>query len=235
MKKRSHRPGAMPLATRAVGWLCCRAGSAWLPAALLPATIGARTLVRFRVAGWRIPDLCDAPVCAHREADSSPAHYPQLDPVFANPKGIASHSPGLPSLRGYPGSQATTFSTLKGLRLLAASDVASFLHARTKTQPRWGCDRNKHPSRVVAWLQPWALRRNPFGIQEFPHPEMWNDKAFRLDAMKSFAIGWASDYWLFAAGQFKCRCRNWYVPLPLIVCGPLKNSMSVRSSIPSLA
>ena len=155
--------------------------------------------------------------------------------IFFNPKGIAPHSPGLPSLRGYPGSQAETFTTLKGLRLLAASDVVSYLHARTKTQPRWGCDRNPRPPRVVALLQPWALRRNPFGIQEFPHPGMWNDKAFRLDAMKSFAIGWASDYWLFAAGQFKCRCRNWYVPLPLIVCGPLKNSMSVRSSIPSLA
>src|SRR6185503_11604288 len=105
------------------------------------------------------------------------AAQPELDPVFANPtpnpKGIASQSPGLPSLRGYPGSQAATFSTLKGLRLLAASDVASYLQPRTKTQPRWGCDRNEHPPRVVAWLQPWALRRNPFGIQEFSPPEMW--------------------------------------------------------------
>src|SRR6185503_3835206 len=29
------------------------------------------------------------------------------------------------------------------------------------TQPRWGCDRNEPPPRVVALLQPWALRRNP--------------------------------------------------------------------------
>src|SRR6185503_9936809 len=91
--------------------------------------------------------------------------------VFFNPKGIASHSPGLPSLRGYPGSEAETFTTLKGLRLLAASDVVSYLHDRTKTQPRWGprwgCDRNEHPPRVVASLQPWALRWNPFGIQNF--------------------------------------------------------------------
>src|SRR6185503_116814 len=93
--------------------------------------------------------------------------------LFLNPKGIASHSPWLPSLRGYPGSQAATFSSLKGLRLLAASDVASYLHTKTKTQPHWGCDRNEQPPRVVASLQPWALRRNPFGIQEFPHPEMW--------------------------------------------------------------
>src|SRR6185436_4654540 len=87
--------------------------------------------------------------------------------AFFNPKGIASQSPGLPSLRGYPGSQAEKFTTLKGLRLLAASDVVSYLHARTKTQPRWGCGRNKRPPRVVALLQPWALRRNPFGIQNF--------------------------------------------------------------------
>jgi len=75
-----------------------------------------------------------------RTALFTPCYYPELEPVFANPKGIASQSPGLPSPRGYPGSQATTFSTLKGLRLLAASDVASFLHARPKAQPRWGCD-----------------------------------------------------------------------------------------------
>jgi hypothetical protein len=33
------------------------------------------------------------------------------------------------------------------------------------TQPRWGCDRNERPPRVVASLQPWALRRNPVGIR----------------------------------------------------------------------
>src|SRR5215211_2743934 len=44
-----------------------------------------------------------------------------LDIPPINPKGIAPQSPGLPSLRGYPGSQAATSSTLKGLRLLAAA------------------------------------------------------------------------------------------------------------------
>ena len=34
---------------------------------------------------------------------------------------------------------------------------------------------------------------------------------------------------------FKCFSRNAKVPLPLIVCGPTKNSIAHRSPIPSLA
>jgi len=98
--------------------------------------------------------------------------------LFANPKGIASHSPGLPSLRGYPGLQTATFSTLKGLRRLTASDVASFLHARTKTQPVGVVTCNKPPPRVVALRQPWALRRNPFGIKNFIIKDVGNNKGF---------------------------------------------------------
>src|SRR6185503_13853482 len=46
------------------------------------------------------------------------------------------------------------------------------------TQPRWGCDRNERPPRVVALLQPWALRRNPFGIQNFIMKDVGNNKGF---------------------------------------------------------
>src|SRR6185503_7127019 len=81
-----------------------------------------------------------------------------------NPKGISPQSPGLPSLRGYPGSEAATFSTLKVLRLLAASDVASALHARTKTQPRWGCHRNERLPRVVARSNPGLGDEIPLGF-----------------------------------------------------------------------
>lgn len=35
------------------------------------------------------------------------------------------------------------------------------------------------------------------------------------------------------SGQFKCFARNSNVPLPLMVCGPLKNSISVLSPKPS--
>ena len=35
--------------------------------------------------------------------------------------------------------------------------------------------------------------------------------------------------------QFKCLCKNPNVPLPLIVCGPMKTSMAHRSPMPSLA
>src|SRR6185503_8733544 len=47
------------------------------------------------------------------------------------------------------------------------------------TQPRWGCDRNERPPRVVALLQPWALRRNPFGIQNFIMKDVGNNKGSR--------------------------------------------------------
>src|SRR5438093_561749 len=34
------------------------------------------------------------------------------------------------------------------------------------------------------------------------------------------------------SGQIRCLWRNWKLPTPLMVCGPLKNSMAVRSWIP---
>jgi len=36
-------------------------------------------------------------------------------------------------------------------------------------------------------------------------------------------------------GQFKCFSKNSKVPTPLIVCGPLKNSMAARSPMPSVS
>src|SRR6185503_8645428 len=79
-----------------------------------------------------------------------------------NPKGIASQSPGL---RGtsYPGFLWATRPTLKGLRPRCVPGW---------TQPRWGCDRNQRPPRVVAALQPWALGRNPVGIHVCSHATM---------------------------------------------------------------
>src|SRR5262245_9354016 len=38
-----------------------------------------------------------------------------------------------------------------------------------------------------------------------------------------------------AADHCKCRRRNSNVPIPWMVCGPLKNSISVLSGIPSRA
>jgi hypothetical protein len=38
-----------------------------------------------------------------------------------------------------------------------------------------------------------------------------------------------------ASGQLKCLCKNLNVPLPLIVCGPTKNSMAQRSPRPRRA
>src|SRR6185503_15667827 len=81
---------------------------------------------------------------------------------------------------GYPGSQDATFSTLKGLRLAAASDVASFLQPERRRNPVGVVTRNEHPPRVVALLQPWAVRRNPFGIcrEKCPNSRMFSPRFF---------------------------------------------------------
>ena len=76
---------------------------------------------------------------------------------FRNPKGIVSSSPGL---RGtsYPGLASVWFSTPTGLLPLAVPGP----------QPRWGWPTPPGFPRVARGSQPWALGRNPFGIQ------LWN-------------------------------------------------------------
>ena len=79
------------------------------------------------------------------------------DRWFANPKGIVSSSPGLPSPRGYPGLASGRFSTPTGLCPRSA----------TRTHYRWGWPTPPAFPRVARGSQPWALSRNPFGIQRW--------------------------------------------------------------------
>ena len=86
-----------------------------------------------------------------------------------NPEGIVSSSPGL---RGtsYPGSA--------GQKQINPNGVAG-VFAVKKPQPRWGWENFAPRSPKVARAsQPWALRRNPFGI----HPSRWAlfSRAFTL-------------------------------------------------------
>jgi len=92
------------------------------------------------------------------------AEWNPVGPVLDNPKGIASSSRGLPSLRGYPGIPSPN-----GL------------------QPYWGCINGESTTptplgllnifcrdpRVARSSQPWADGSNPFGI----HPD---DNAIRF-------------------------------------------------------
>ena len=100
------------------------------------------------------------------------------NPRFCNPKGIVSFSPGLlapsdellerpgctevayPTGRGtsYPGSRAEWITTPTGLCLVFTDEP----------QPRWGCLPSATFPRVARSSQPWALSRNPVGIQ------LWN-------------------------------------------------------------
>ena len=77
----------------------------------------------------------------------------------SNPKGIVSSSPGL---RGtsYPGAGAEGYSTPTGLRP-SCPDAP---------QPRWGCGLEARFPKVARASQPWALCRNPVGIQH------WNSR-----------------------------------------------------------
>ena len=74
--------------------------------------------------------------------------------ALCNLKGIVSSSPGLRAA-SYPGLAPVRFSTPTGLCPRSA----------TRTQPRWGWPTPPAFPRVARGSQPWALGRNPFGIQ----------------------------------------------------------------------
>ena len=78
-----------------------------------------------------------------------------MSQLAGNPKGIESSSPGL---RGtsYPGAGPEGFSTPTGLRPLC----------QDSPQPRWGCGAAARFPKVARSSQPWALSRNPVGIQQ---------------------------------------------------------------------
>lgn len=63
-----------------------------------------------------------------------------------------------------------------------------------------------------------------------PQPVADDDRA-----VPGSAAGSPQEYAYCGLGQSRCRCRNSNVPAALIVCGPVKNSMAVRSPIPSLS
>jgi len=123
------------------------------------------------------------PRARHLRATPSPAgSQPPGLGGFCNPKGIVASSPGL---RGtsYPGLAFVRFSTPTGLRPLFAAGP----------QPRWGWPippafpRVARSPRLRSALrrgksQPWALGRNPFGIQPgaaWRLPVAWQDCAWQ--------------------------------------------------------
>ena len=106
----------------------------------------------------RAPSWAGMSVLGARAAPARGRHEREQAREFlarpCNPEGIVSFSPGL---RGtsYPGSEAEWISTPTGLR-----------HAcRAEPQPRWGCLPSATFPKVARSSQPWALGRNPFGIQ----------------------------------------------------------------------
>ena len=75
--------------------------------------------------------------------------------VFDNPKGIASSSPGLPSLRGYPGKPFPN-----GLQ----PQRGCINTEQVATTPLGLVSLFGRDPRVARSSQPWADRVNPFGI-----------------------------------------------------------------------
>ena len=93
-----------------------------------------------------------------RSAAFRPNHYPQFSGnVFAESQRDSATKPRV-ARNELPWDRIVDISNPERV----ASSCVPWL-----TQPCWGCDRNERPPRVVALLQPWALRRNPFGIQNF--------------------------------------------------------------------
>jgi len=79
---------------------------------------------------------------------------------FANPKGIASSSPRLPSLRGYLGSRCKNGFNRNAAVANVARDGRTGMAA---TALRLKILAGRIPS-VARASQPWALGRNPVGI-----------------------------------------------------------------------
>src|ERR1035441_9024434 len=83
-------------------------------------------------------------------------HYPQVRLPFLNPKGIVSSSPGLRAA-SYPGKrESRKHPTPTRLRLQATTGGRNPVGV--------GVFWSSSP-RVARCSQPWALRRNPFGIR----------------------------------------------------------------------
>ena len=80
--------------------------------------------------------------------------------------------PSKPSPRGYPGLGSVRFSTPTGLCPRSA----------TGPQPRWGWPTPPAFPRVARGSQPWALGRNPFGIQLGSFRKAWGQILAALDS-----------------------------------------------------
>ena len=74
---------------------------------------------------------------------------------WLNPKGIASFSPGLLSLRGYPGFIRPMFANPEGVGANRGEDATPLGLINLLSIPL---------PRVVRSSQPWAERLNPVGI-----------------------------------------------------------------------
>ena len=91
-----------------------------------------------------------------------------------SPKGIVSSSPGLPSPRGYPGLASVRSPTPTGLRP----------RAKRGGRNPFGVGVSERCSpRVARGSQPWALRRNPFGIQLWYFRKAWAQILAALDLL----------------------------------------------------
>jgi len=77
------------------------------------------------------------------------------------PNGDMSHSLGL-AQSAYPGNPVMDQSTPTGL-------CPQVTHIPFGTQPRWGSKSFSPVPRVAAMRQPWAVGRNPLGIQDVAH------------------------------------------------------------------
>src|SRR6185503_6094609 len=83
-----------------------------------------------------------------------------------NPKGIPSQSPGL-ERSDYPGWMFVAVTTPTGLRLRSGVQVgAKSLAAKRRNPFRVEKHSGLLPRVASQTRQPWALRRNPFGIGE---------------------------------------------------------------------
>src|ERR1039458_1820481 len=126
---------------------------------------------------WRSVILCDG---RRGTLSFGACHYPQVRLSFLNPKGIVSSSPGLRAA-SYPGKREfRKHPTPTGLRLQATTGG----HNPVGVGAFWSSS-----PRVARCSQPWALRRNPFGIRLLDDATCGECSALRGREHRSQSLG----------------------------------------------
>jgi hypothetical protein len=130
--------------------------------------------------------------------------------VICNPKGIAPSSPGLPSLRAYPGLEAGGPRTLKGLRQMYATGSRRFMESLLLLRACIGTmnqfEKLRRSAMSIAANAPWSfpnLRRSAIFARRFI--ESFNVRGTCIVTMNLLKLRIPTGFCLKAQGCRACE------------------------------